>query len=542
MRPVILLALAAALASAQTAPRIAGCEVFPFDNIWNVPVDTLPVAANSATLVRTIGASTSLHPDFGTIYGIPYAVVHGDALTKSTVTFDYAGESDAGPYPIPANPPIEGGSDRHILLVDQDHCVLYELYAASRASNGAWSAGSGAIFDLKSNLLRPDTWTSADAAGLPILPGLVRYDEVAAGEIRHAIRFTAPKTRNAYVWPATHMASSLDGAAYPRMGERFRLRADFDTSSFSADVRVILHAFKKYGIILADNGSAWYVTGATDSHWDNDRLADEFRRLKGSDFEAVDTSALRDIAGSGRVRRTAWAPPVVNAASYRAGSVAPGELISVFGANLGPETGVELQLDNRGYVATTLGGTEVRFDGVAAPVIFARHDQVNAIVPYGVAGRTTTQLEVRYNGAAVYSETLEVTTATPGILARDASGTGQAAILNNDDYSMNSAAHPARRGSFVLIYAVGAGQTIPAGTDGKLGGATPPRADLARVSLRIGGLAAKVDYAGGARGLVAGVLQVNAVVPDAVTPGDAVPLQLTIDGLASQPEMTLAVK
>jgi len=285
---------------ATGSPQLVGCDVFPADNIWNVPVETLPVDANSAAYINTIGANRGVHADFGSglwnggPIGIPYVDVPG-TQPKVPVTFDFEDESDPGPYPIPPNAPIEGGSnsdgDRHVLVVDRDQCILYELFYAFPQPNGSWYAGSGAIFDLSSNALRPAGWTSADAAGLPILPGLVRYDEVAGGEIPHAIRFTAPQTRNAYVWPARHYASSLTGAQYPPMGQRFRLRANFDISSFSPEIQVILRALKKYGMILADNGSAWFISGAPDERWDNDHLQ-ELGRVRGSDFEAVDVSSL----------------------------------------------------------------------------------------------------------------------------------------------------------------------------------------------------------------------------------------------------------
>jgi hypothetical protein len=282
------------------APTLAGCPMFPADNVWNTPVNSLPVDANSDAYIQTIGADTGMHPGFGAgLYeggpiGIPYTDVPGDQ-PKVSVKFDYADESDAGPYPIPPDAPIEGGpqsdGDRHILIVQRDACILYELYYAYPQSDGTWTAGSGAIFDLSSNALRPADWTSADAAGLPILPGLVRYDEVAAGEIRHALRFTAPETRDEYIWPARHHASDLSGQEYPPMGQRFRLRADFDLSSFSPEVQVILRALQTYGMILADNGSAWFLTGAPDDGWDNDVLS-ELGQVTGSDFEAVDTSSL----------------------------------------------------------------------------------------------------------------------------------------------------------------------------------------------------------------------------------------------------------
>ncbi len=297
-------------ACADSPPDIEGCAVFPSDNIWNTRVDNLPLDASSDLYIQTIGADTTLHPDFGSgtwdggPIGIPYVSVPGDQ-TRVDVTFDYADESDPGPYPVPPDPPIEGGSDsdgdRHVLILDRDACALYELYYAYPQPDGSWTAGSGAVFDLKSHALRPDTWTSADAAGLPILPGLVRYDEAASGEIRHAVRFTAPQTRKAHVWPARHDASGLTGPAYPPMGQRFRLKSGFDESGFSPIVQTILRAFKQYGIILADNGSSWYISGVPDERWDNDVLR-ELKQVEGSNFEAVDCSSLMVQADSGQVR------------------------------------------------------------------------------------------------------------------------------------------------------------------------------------------------------------------------------------------------
>lgn len=291
-------------------PQIAGCDIFPADNIWNVPIDTAPIDANSTAYINTIGANRTLHPDFGSglwnggPIGIPFITVRS-SQAKVAVTFEYADESDPGPYPVPTNAPIEGGpnssGDRHVLLLEQDNCKLYELFSSYPQSDGSWTAGSGAIFDLKSHALRPDGWTSADAAGLPILPGLVRYDEVASGEIRHAIRFTAPQTRRAYVWPARHDASSQTANNYPPMGQRFRLRADFPLNTFSPQVQVILRTMQKYGMILADNGSAWYISGAPDERWNNDLLR-ELGRVRGSDFEAVDVTGLLLNRDSGQVR------------------------------------------------------------------------------------------------------------------------------------------------------------------------------------------------------------------------------------------------
>jgi hypothetical protein len=244
--------------------------------------------------------------------GIPYIVVAG-SQARVAVSFDYAGESDPGPYPIPADALVEGGpqsvGDRHVLIVDRDNCRLYELFAAYPNANGSWRAGSGAIFDTCSNALRPATWTSADAAGLPILPGLVRYEEVAAGSIDHALRFTAPQTRNAYIWPARHQASSLAGTNYPPMGQRFRLKGSVNTASFGPNVQIILRALQKYGMFLADNGSSWFLSGAPDPRWSDDELH-QLSQLHGSDFEAVDESSLMVDPNSGRSAGAQVAPPV----------------------------------------------------------------------------------------------------------------------------------------------------------------------------------------------------------------------------------------
>ena len=290
---------------------LGGCPVLPANDIWNTPVDTLPVDPRSPTYISTIGSTTGLHPDFGSglwdggPIGIPYNTVPG-SQAKVSISFDYADESDPGPYPVPKDPLIEGGAgstgDRHILIVDRDRCMLYELFSAYPEGSG-WQAGSGAVFDLRSDALRPAGWTSADAAGLPILPGLVRYDEVASGEIPHALRFTVPRTRKAYLWPARHDASTLTGLQYPPMGQRFRLKAGFNTSGFSPETRVILEALRKYGMFLADNGGAWYISGVPDDRWDNDVLVTELRRVKGSDFEAVDESSLMLSPDSGRARQ-----------------------------------------------------------------------------------------------------------------------------------------------------------------------------------------------------------------------------------------------
>ena len=302
--------LAAVTAHGGAAAAIGGCPLFPADNIWNTAIDTAPLDANSALYVSTIGAATALHPDFGTVYngapnGIPYTTVPG-TQPLVPITFTYSADSDPGPYPLPPDAPIEGGAssngDRHVLVVDRDNCELYEVWKAQPLVDGSWHGGSGAKWNLGSNALRPSTWTSADAAGLPILPGLVQFDEVAAGEIRHALRFTVPATRNTFIWPARHKASTLTGTQYPQMGQRFRLKAAFNFAPYSASMQVILRALKKYGMMVADNGSAWYLSGAPDPRW-NDADLHTLAQLTGNDFEAVDVSALQISADSGQAHQ-----------------------------------------------------------------------------------------------------------------------------------------------------------------------------------------------------------------------------------------------
>ena len=283
--------------TAQPTANPAPCPLFPSDNVWNRRIDDLPVDPKSATYMAAIGLDAALHPDFsstdwndGVGYGIPFNKVTSSTPTSS-VDFRWDDESDAGPYPIPANPKIENASDRHILLWDTEGCDLYELFNA-RKSGGAWLADSGAIWNLRSNALRPNGWTSADAAGLPILPGLARYDEVAAGAIRHALRFTAPRTCDGHIYPARHDAGTYSCSTHPPMGLRIRLKASVDISDFGPQAQVILLALKRYGMLLADNGSAMYVTGAPNPNWNDNQLHD-FQQLHGSDFEAVDTSDFR---------------------------------------------------------------------------------------------------------------------------------------------------------------------------------------------------------------------------------------------------------
>jgi hypothetical protein len=308
MKRVLIAVALAGLAVAQPpAPSIGNCPVFPAGNIWNTRIDQLPVSPNSSTWVNTIGASAHLHPDFGSgLYhgepsGIPYITVPG-TQAKYPATFGSLGKSDPSPYAIPLNAPIEGGNssagDRHVISVDTGNCILYEIYDAFPQTAG-WQGTSGAIFNLLSDALPPAPGTSADAAGLPIFPGLVKYAEIRAGKIDHAIRFTAPQTQDRYVWPARHGASTLTSTIYPPMGARFRLKASFDISSFSATNQIILTALKFYGMMLADNGSSWYISGAPDPGWNNDDLH-VLNTIDGSSFEAVDVAPLMVNPNSGQ--------------------------------------------------------------------------------------------------------------------------------------------------------------------------------------------------------------------------------------------------
>jgi len=265
---------------------IAGCDVFPADNPWNRNVSGDAVDPRSDAYIRSIGAGTFLHADFGSdpSYGIPWITVPG-TQARVPMEFDYADESDPGPYPFPREAPVEAGGDAHVLVLDRDACRLYETFDSHYVGPG-WHCGSGAVFDLRSNALRPDGWTSADAAGLPILPGLVRREEVLAGAIRHALRFTVRRTQRAYVHPATHFASDDSDPNLPPMGLRVRLKAGYDLAAFRGNAKVILTALKAYGMFVADNGSDWFISGETNTAWDDDDL-DQLKRVPGSAFEAV---------------------------------------------------------------------------------------------------------------------------------------------------------------------------------------------------------------------------------------------------------------
>lgn len=291
-------------ASSLSAGEIQGCAVFPPDNPWNLDISKAPVHPHSASYLSNIltGGNKFLHADFGSnlAYGIPYVVVSGTQAQVPINIVEYPDESDKGPFPIPLNAPFEGGDpksgDRHVLVVDKDNCVLYEMYHAVQVGSG-WNCGSSAKFDLKSNALRPDGWTSCDEAGLPILPGLVRYDEVTAGAIHHALRFTVHTTQKAYIHPATHLGTTV-GPDFPPMGLRLRLKADFDTSKFTGQALVVLTALKTYGMFVADTGTDWYITGATDGRWNDDDLS-QLKTVPGTAFEAVDTGPILGVDGTG---------------------------------------------------------------------------------------------------------------------------------------------------------------------------------------------------------------------------------------------------
>jgi hypothetical protein len=289
-----VLLVSGALLTSCRGTMLGGCPVFPADNSWNQDISHAPVHPNSAAYIANIGQSGNgfLHADFGGggEYGIPFLIVPASQPGVPVEFVDYGDESDPGPYPIPLNAPIEGGGDRHTLALQEGSCKLYELFNAHPTPNG-WQASSGAVFDLRSNTLRPEGWTSADAAGLPILPGLARWDETNGGVITHALRVTVGQTQRGYIHPATHWASSSTDPNRPPMGLRLRLRADFDTSRYTGHSRVILEALKKYGLIVADNGTSWYITGAMDPRWNDDDL-NQLKSVPGSAFEAVDTGPI----------------------------------------------------------------------------------------------------------------------------------------------------------------------------------------------------------------------------------------------------------
>ncbi len=514
------------------SPRVETCDIFPPDNVWNTPVDALPVDGRSAEYVTRIGRDSEVVTDFGSgrvqnaPIGIPFLVVPG-TQPKVPMVFVNSLESDAGLYPIPGGAPVEGGpsatGNRRVLVLERDSCILYEISKAF-PEGGGWKADFGAVFDLKASQLRPRNWGSADAAGLAVFPGLVRYDEVAAGEIRHALRMTAPQTQQAFVWPARHFASQFTDPALPPMGQRFRLKANFDVSGFSPAAQVILRAMKKYGMMLADNGSPWYLSGVPDERWNNDVLR-ELRRVRGSDLEAVDVSNLMRDPEAAYVRPEVRIANVTNGASFRPGYLAPGMIASIFGSQLANEP-VE---------------TRIFFNNqtVRAVVLAATPQQINFIVPYSVADRTSVQMEVRYQNRQTFLGQVNIAPASPGIFTLDRSGRGGGAILNQDS-SVNTPQNPAARGSIVQIFATGEGQTDPGGQDGR-DNTVPAPVPRLPVRVTIGGLEAQLFYSGGAPGLVAGVLQVNARVPEGLNAGNQ-PVMIYVGNWPSQEGVTVAVR
>jgi hypothetical protein len=353
-------------------PGAPSCPMFPADNVWNTPIANLPVASHSAQWLTSMSsATTNLHPDFGPSgdpsnpYGMPYTVVAPSHPTVP-VTFQYADESDPGPYPFGADTPIEGGpqstGDRHAIMVNPATCTLYELFDARYSSSGS-TAGSGAIWALNSDALRPAGWTSADAAGLPILPGLLRYDEVQSGVITHAIRMTAQATDTSYIWPARHQAGSSSNPNLPPMGARFRLKANFDISGYSPQAQVVLRAMQDYGLILADNGSNWYFGGTADPNWPIG-LVDELKQVPASAFEAVDESSLMIDPNSGQARQLGAAVNCSSAPGYRM-VAADGGVFSFCEPFFGSMGGQHLNAPIVGTAATPDGGGywEVASDG-----------------------------------------------------------------------------------------------------------------------------------------------------------------------------------
>ena len=434
------LALAACAGSWGAAPTISGCPVFPANNYWNTPIDTLPVHASSASWVTTIGNTTKLHPDWGNVladnYGIPFVTVTSAqplVPIAGDPAADYSDESDPGPYPIPPNAPIEGGpastGDRHVLVVETTTCKLYELFNATPVNGGAsWTASSFAKYDLNSNALRPAGWTSADAAGLAIFPGLLRWEEVAAGEVAHAIRFTAAQIwgRDAatnqfkYLWPARHWSGSSTVTTRPPMGARFRLKASFDISGFSAPTQVILRAFKKYGLVLADGGSNWYFQGVSNTNWP-DSLFTELKSIAGSNFEAVDTSVLMVNANSGQAQvPTAEQLPRLANISTR-GKVLTGEDVMIGGFIIGGTTPKQVAVRARGPSLTAFGVA----NALANPVLQLYSGQT-VIASNDDWGTAPNAAAIQASGLAPANalEPMILTTLAPGAYTAIVSGSG----------------------------------------------------------------------------------------------------------------------
>jgi hypothetical protein len=481
------------VARTHAAPSIDGCPIFPANNIWNVPVNTLPLHANSAAYVNTIGATTRTHMDFGSgLYlgrpiGIPFVTVPG-TQPKVPITFDVADESDPGPYPIPPDVPIEGGAafpdgDRHVIVLDRSTCKLYETGNAFQNPANVWVGYAGAVFDLNSQALRPETWTSADAAGLPILPGLLRYDEVNSGEITHAVRFTAVQTQKAYVWPARHYASSRTGTQYPPMGTRFRLRADYpeNAATFSAHSLTIIRALKKYGMILADNGSNWYISGTPDERWNNDVLH-ELDVIRGSDYEAVETSSLRVSVDSGQTN-----------------VVVP---LTVSGTVNGPSGALAgVSFCSSTNVLCSVSDTNGKF---------------NCTVPNGFSGRIYPRLANTIFSPVISLSAITTNTATPMI-------TGRQPVSCIVDADNNGSVSATTDGVLALRWMLG--MSGSAATSGALG-ATPRRTDATEIKNYLNAQRLDIDGDSSVDAATDGVLLLrallglsgNAVINNAVSP------------------------
>jgi hypothetical protein len=365
------------MTTGQTA-SLGGFVPFSSSNLWNTDISSAPIDPNSATLMSNWVGSVHMHPDWGNdpTYGIPYVVVNGSQSLVNVNLGAYGDESDAGPMPIPANAPVEGGSsssgDRHVLVLDNGNCFLYELYNATPNSNGSWSADSTAVWDLLGDEQRPYTWTSADAAGLPVFPGLVRYDEVAAGKIQHAFRFTLPKSRAAFTPPASHWAGNTSDSTAPPMGMRLRLKASYDISSFSSEMQVILTAMKKYGLILADNGSALYVTGVSDSRWGSD--LDSLKTVPSSAFEVVQMSPIYTSANY----PTGATPTISNFAS------------SATHVSSGGSVSLSWTAGNASYVIVSPGAGAVRGTSVVVNPTATTTYRLEATNQYGRTSSTVT--------------------------------------------------------------------------------------------------------------------------------------------------------
>ena len=461
MKSLFVVSAFALLASLAPLPAqtLGGCSMFPANNIWNAPIDTLPVSSNSAAWINSIGPSTGLHPDFGSgtwdgaPIGIPYVLVPG-TQPKVAVTFDYAGESDPGPYPVPANAPIEGGSssggDRHVLVVDTSNCILYELYAAYPQTDGSWQAGSGAIYDLKGNALRPAGWTSADAAGLPILPGLVRYDEILAGQINHAIRFTIQTSQKTYLWPARHQAGDTTSTSVPPMGARFRLKSTFNVSTFPSEVQIILNAMKKYGIIVADNGSNWYISGVPDERWSNDNLH-RLGSVTGSNFEAVDESGLMINVNSAQanvVTGVSLNGVTLSPSTVTGGQTTSQNSVTLLGA--APAGGAVVTLTSSDPAAATVPPT-VTIAASASSAAFT-------ITTHSVAAQEQVTISASYSGT-VKSATLTVTpNALTGVSVSPSSVTGGTSAQGTATIGGPAPAG----GAVVLLGSNSAAATVPA--------------------------------------------------------------------------------